>query len=78
MHVKRLLTAAVAIPVLFGAIYLGGWTFALFVAGFAVGCLWEYYRVVFSDAERRSARSVIGLGYLAGAGIMVAAHWHGF
>lgn len=60
MHIKRWLTALVALPFLLLLIFKGGMLlFFLLVGLVAIIALWEYYRIVFhSDADPAKADSV--------------------
>jgi phosphatidate cytidylyltransferase len=75
MHLKRLLTAIVLIPVFVALIHKGSpLLFALIVALFSVGTLWEYYNIVFSG-NRKMVFSPISLwGWLIGMLIIGAAY----
>lgn len=65
---KRVLTAAVLLPPLAGAVIYGkGWPFALLVGTVTLLCAGEYFRLFFPAArDRRSGVVVTGLVYLLG------------
>ncbi len=79
MHLKRLLTAIVLIPIFVALIHKGSaLVFTLIVCVFSLGTLWEYYRIVFS-ANAKLLFSVFSLwGGLIGLLIIGAAHLHDF
>ncbi len=58
----RVVTAAIAIPLVLGAIWLGGWAFYLFVALISTGALMEFYWL----AQKKGALPNKLLGVLAG------------
>lgn len=74
MHLKRWLTAAVAMPILMAVVFCApAWFFALFVCVASVLALFEYYQIVFSR-QNGSPFSVTRLsGYLSSAIISGAA-----
>ena len=59
MHLKRWITGLVALPFLIFLIYKGGLLFTILISLAAVVALWEYYRIVFSNAEVRPVSRVI-------------------
>jgi phosphatidate cytidylyltransferase len=65
---KRVLTAAVLLPPLVGAVMFGkGWPFALLVGTVTILCAVEYFRLFFPSArDRWSGVAVTGLAYLSG------------
>ncbi|MBS1914630.1 MAG: phosphatidate cytidylyltransferase [Bacteroidetes bacterium] len=64
----RVVTAVIAIPLVLGAIWLGGWAFYLFVALISTGALMEFYWL----AEKKGAHPNKVLGILAGLGVALA------
>lgn len=70
---RRVLTAAVLLPIAIGAVVLGGWWFALLVAGASCLAQWEVY----SLAERAGARPLKPLGLVAGALLVCVPLWSG-
>ncbi|MFZ5562943.1 MAG: phosphatidate cytidylyltransferase [Thermodesulfobacteriota bacterium] len=77
MHLKRWLTAAVAMPVLMAVVFgAPAWFFALFICAASVLALFEYYQIVFSKSSD-SPFSITRLsGYLS-AGIIAGASLSG-
>jgi phosphatidate cytidylyltransferase len=67
---RRIAVAAVAIPLAFGLVWLGGWPLVGGVAALAVLGVREVYRL----AEARGVRPLAGLGYLAAVAAPVAAY----
>jgi phosphatidate cytidylyltransferase len=74
MHLKRWLTAAVAMPILIAVVFgAPAWFFALFIGVAAVLALFEYYQIVFSG-NNDSPFSITRLsGYVSAAVIVGAA-----
>lgn len=68
---KRLLTALVALPVLFASIVISSfwWVFVVLAAAAMVVGLWEFYVL----AKRLKLKPDAGAGYLAGAAIVTIA-----
>jgi phosphatidate cytidylyltransferase len=68
----RVVVGAIAIPIIFGAVWLGGWAFFIFVAAITVGALLEFYWLL----EKKGARPNKGLGVAASL-LMSLAFMHG-
>lgn len=52
MHAKRWITGLVALPFLIYLIYMGGASFAVFIAGVSIISLWEYFNIAFADPDQ--------------------------
>jgi phosphatidate cytidylyltransferase len=79
MHLKRWITALVALPLLILLILKGGGAlFALAIAAVAVVALWEYFRIVLADHSPAVPLYFPLWSYAAGAGIVLAMPRHGF
>ncbi len=74
MHLKRWITALIALPFLIGLIVAGGAAFALLVGGAVVLSLAEYYRIVFNPAGRTLSGIVLLAGMVSGAAMVWAGH----
>lgn len=68
----RVVTAVIAIPVVLGSIWLGGWFFFLFIAAISTGALLEFYWLT----EKRGALPNKKLGIIAGL-LLSFAFMHG-
>jgi len=68
-NLTRIVVAVVAIPLVLGAVWLGGHLFALLAAAISVGALLEFYRL----AEAKGARPVRLLGILVSLLLVVLA-----
>jgi phosphatidate cytidylyltransferase len=66
---KRWAVAAVGIPVVVGALYLGGWALGVLVAVCAALAAAEFYRL----AEARGVRPLTGLGVTAAGALVLLA-----
>ncbi|MBU0986401.1 MAG: hypothetical protein KKH68_04025, partial [Proteobacteria bacterium] len=74
MHLKRWITALVAVPCLVGLVSFGSPAlFAGFIGAVCVLALREYYRIVFGNREKARQRAVTTVGYITGPGIIGAA-----
>lgn len=75
MHLKRWLTAAVAMPILVVVVFLcPSWFFVLFICVAAVLALFEYYQIIFSGQAGDSPFSITRLsGYLSAVIVIGAA-----
>lgn len=71
-NLTRIVVAVAAIPVVLGAVWLGGHVFALLAAAIGVGALLEFYRL----AEAKGAHPVRPVGLLASL-LLVAAVAYG-
>lgn len=70
-NLTRIVVAVVAIPLVLGAIWLGGHFFAILAAAISVGALLEFYRL----AEAKGARPIRLVGVLVSlVSIVVAAY----
>lgn len=77
MHLKRWITALVAVPGLIALISYGTpLLFAGFVGVVCVFALWEYYGIVFKGMEKGRRRPFAVLGYAAAACMLWAAYAH--
>lgn len=77
MHLKRWITALVALPGLVVLISYGSsFLFAGFVSIVCILALWEYYRIVLPSQKYAHAKAIIALGYVSGPGIIWAANIH--
>ncbi len=63
-----------ALPFLILLIYLGGISFSLFIALVALITLWEYFRIVLSDAPDLVQSPIPITGFAVGLLIVLAAH----
>lgn len=68
----RVVVGLIAIPIIFGAMWLGGWAFFVFVAGITVGALLEFYWLL----EKKGAWPNKGLGVAASL-LLSLAFFHG-
>ncbi len=60
MHLKRWITALIALPFLIIIIYKGGIFFTIVVAAVSLFTLWEYFRIVFiSESKKISPNTII-------------------
>lgn len=66
---KRVIVAAVGIPLVVLAVWLGRWVMGPVLAFFAAGVAWEFYRL----AERRGIRPLRLPGLVAAAGLVLIA-----
>jgi len=73
MHLKRWITGLAALPFLAFFIWMGGWTFGVFVAAAGVVALWEYYRIVFALGGPDAFSPIPFTGFLIGPLIIGAA-----
>jgi phosphatidate cytidylyltransferase len=67
---QRVATAVVAIPLAVGAIYLGGWPLALFLAVLAGAGAWELYRI----ARASGVDALEPIGVVAAAALPIVVH----
>ncbi len=73
MHLKRWLTAAVAVPLLVVLIYFAAdWVFGGVIALVAIVALYEYYRIVLPDAAGPGLLVTRLSGFLAAALVVLA------
>lgn len=66
---KRLVVAAIGIPVVIAAVYVGRWAMGPALGFFAGGAAWEFYRL----AERRGVHPLRVPGMLAAAALVLIA-----
>lgn len=66
---KRLIVAAVGIPLVIAAVYFGRWTMGPVLAFFAGGAAWEFY----SLAEQRGVRPIRLPGIIGAAALVLVA-----
>ena len=71
MLIRRVATAAVALPALLAAVYLGGYAFAALAAAAAGGGAWELCRM----AKARGVAPFVPLAVALAAGCAVAGLW---
>lgn len=72
-HLKRWLTAGVAIPILIGLIYFSAvWVFALVIALVAVVALYEYYRIVLPETAGGTWWLTRVPGFFGGMAVVLA------
>ncbi len=75
MHLKRLITAIVALPLLIGLIGKGGvFSLTILIGVVCVIAMWEYYRIVFHKTRRTSFGVFSVVGYIFGLLIIWAAY----
>ncbi|MCP4688220.1 MAG: phosphatidate cytidylyltransferase, partial [Desulfobacterales bacterium] len=74
MHRKRWITALVALPFLIFLICQKPIVFSVLIAAVSLISLWEYYRIVFHDAEKPTLGATRILGYLIAPLIIFAVH----
>ena len=77
MHLKRWITGLTALPFLIYLVYKGGVPFTLLVTVGGLLSLWEYFRIVFSSADRAKFNIFAVWGFIMGGGIIWAAHLKG-
>ncbi len=77
MHLKRWITAIVALPLIYVLVAAGGLVFALLIAAVGVLTLWEYYRIVFSPDAHGLVRLMPWLGICLAPLIVMAVYWGG-
>lgn len=76
MHLKRILSAIIAIPCLYLLILKGGpLSFTILVAVAGVIALGEYYRIVFNPQQLPVVGLIPGIGYLATSGIILLSYF---
>ncbi|MBW1847295.1 MAG: phosphatidate cytidylyltransferase [Deltaproteobacteria bacterium] len=76
---KRLITAAIALPLLFLLIFKGGQvSFTIFIGALSVITLWEYFRIVYLDSNKGGKGFIRFFAYLISLGIVWAAHIKSF
>ncbi len=73
MHLKRWITGLIALPFLIFLIYKGGAYFTVLAGIACMTALYEYYRLVFVNSETKFFLLFSVPGFLAGAGMIVAA-----
>lgn len=79
MHLKRWITAIVAIPVLVVLIYKGSAAvFACLIAVISVLAAWEYFYIVSNGDKTRILKPIPLLGAAAGLGLIAAALYAAF
>jgi phosphatidate cytidylyltransferase len=64
MHLKRWITAIVALPIIYLLVAAGGMVFTLLIATVSLLTLWEYYAAVFKSDVNGHLRPIplLGLG----------------
>lgn len=79
MHLKRWITAIIALPLLILLIGKGGaFLFAAFICLVCLISMFEYFRIVFNNTEINSKGIIPLLGILSGIGIICAAYIKSF
>jgi len=74
MHLKRWITAVVALPFLIAFLLKGGrLPFALFICFVSTIGLWEYFEIVFKKEKDDGQNLIIILGYISGPAIIFSA-----
>lgn len=72
---KRLLTAAIGVPLLILLIFKGGSAlFAIFISIISLVTMWEYFRIIYSDNNKGGRGLILFFAYLTAIGIIYAAH----
>ena len=79
MHLKRWITALVAIPFLVVLISIGGtlWL-AIVINVMCIMALWEYFRIVLNKDQKNTATSFQVLALLTGSVVLWAVYFHAF
>ena len=79
MHLKRWITAVVALPFLILLLLKGGpLLFAIFIGIVSILALWEYHRIVLNAGGANRQDVMPLLGYMAAPLIIGAAHFNSF
>ena len=73
MHLKRWITALVALPFVITLIIMGGAAFTLFLCLVCIVALWEYFRITYLSLTPRPKAPLDFLGYLSGCLMILAA-----
>lgn len=73
MHLKRWLTALVALPFVIAFIIMGGAVFTGFLCIVCIVALWEYFRITYLSLTPRPKAPLDFLGYLMGCLMILAA-----
>jgi len=77
MHLKRLLTAVIALPLLLWLIAEGStFLFALLISAIALLALYEYFQITVVLSAVAARRWIDAVGYSAGLGIIWAAYFN--
>jgi phosphatidate cytidylyltransferase len=71
MHLKRLITGLIALPIVIFLVYKGGVFFSALVSAAGLVALWEYYRIVLGAKTRSLSGIILWWGY----GISFALIW---
>lgn len=74
-HGKRWATGLALLPLLIGAVVMGGWVFTLLVGAAVLVCLWEFFRIVDPGGAHTPLEPWRLSGYLAGGLLVAAAHF---
>lgn len=74
MHLKRWITALIALPFLIFLVYTGGVPFTILISVAGLVALWEYYRLVFNGEAGTLSNVILLWGY----GVNVAIIWSTF
>lgn len=79
MHLKRWITALVAIPFLVLLISIGGTLWLTIVVNVVcIMALWEYFRIVLNKEQKSTATSFQVLALLTGSAVLWAVYFHAF
>ena len=73
MHLKRWITALVALPFVIALIIMGGAAFTVFLCLVCIVALWEYFRITYLSLTPRPKAPLDFLGYLIGCLMILAA-----
>jgi len=74
MHLKRWITALIALPFLIFLVFKGGFFFTALISAAGLVALWEYYRLVFSEKNKPQHDLILFWGYGMGLAIIWAAY----
>ncbi len=76
---KRLITAAIGLPLLILLIFKGGQVlFSIFIGVLSVITIWEYFRIIYLDDHRAGKGFMLFFAYLIALGIVWAAYAKNF
>ena len=75
MHLKRWITAIIALPLLVALVYKGHpILFGILIGLVSMMALWEYFRIVYGRQDGKSIHPISGLGFAASLMIVWAAY----
>lgn len=76
---KRLMTAAIGLPLLILLIFKGGQIlFGIFVSLLSLVTMWEYFRIIYLDSDKGGKGFILFFAYLISIGIVWAAYMRNF